>query len=136
MEMIELQAAARHVVEDPTLTYRQRVQALAGVAESALEPPPVSDACAEALADRVICDMYEGNAPYRPRYALPDYERAIQQGSEFLELEPPRTFDDALTFLVCMYGNVPSITGYPVWLGDVDSLLLPFVSGIDADDLR
>ena len=136
MEMIELQASARHVVEDPTLTYRQRVQALAGVAESALEPAPVSDACAAALADRVICDMYEGNAPYRPRYALPDYEKAIQQGSEFLELEPPRTLDDALTFLLCMYGNVPSITGYPVWLGDVDSLLLPFVSGIDADDLR
>lgn len=130
------QTEARRVVEDPTLTYRQRVQQLAGVAESSLAPPPVSDDCATALQQRVICDMYEGNAPYRPRYTLPDYELALGQGSEFLELAAPRALDDALTFLLCLYGNVPSITGYPVWLGDVDDLLLPFVADISPDELR
>ena len=37
-------------VDSPALTYRQRVQALAALAEEALDPPVVSAACAEALA--------------------------------------------------------------------------------------
>ena len=130
MELTELQELARRVVDDPTLTYRQRVQSLAGVAEEALTPPSVSDECAAALDKRVICDLHEGNAPYRPRYTLPDYERAMAVGSEFLELPPPQALDEALTFLLCLYGNVPSITGYPVWLGDVDRLLLPFIDDV------
>jgi YjjI family glycine radical enzyme len=129
MEHHEMRALVRQVVDDPTLTYRQRVQALAGAAEEALDPPPVSEPCAAALEKRIICDLHEGNAPYRPRYTLPDYELAMRQGSTFLELEPPHSFDEALTFLLCLYGNVPSITGYPVWLGDIDTLLTPFVDG-------
>lgn len=136
MELNELQATTRAVVEDPTLTYRQRVQALAGVAEEALEPPEVSDECAELLDKRVICDLHEGNAPYRPRYTLPDYDRAMANGSAFLELDPPQALDEALAFLLCLYGNVPSITGYPVWLGDVDRLLLPFTDGVSDDELH
>ena len=136
MELNELQAMARAVVDDPTLTYRQRVHALAGVAEEALPPPPVSDDCAALLDKRVICDLHEGNAPYRPRYTLPDYELAMTRGSSFLELDPPGQLDEALTFLLCLYGNVPSITGYPVWLGDVDRLLLPFIHGVDDDELH
>jgi YjjI family glycine radical enzyme len=131
---------ARHVigtiVPDHTLTYRQRVQALAIAAENLLDPPPVSRACAAALDKRIICDMYEGNAPYRPRYTLPDYARAIDQGSNFLELTPPTTFDDATTFLLAMYGNVPSITGYPVWFGNLDTLLEPFATDLSDDELH
>lgn len=126
----------REVVDDPTLTYRQRIQALAIAAENALDPPLVSPACAEALDKRIICDMYEGAAPHRPRYTLPDYDRALFDGSAFLELEAPRTFDDATTFLLAMYGNVPSITGYPVWFGDVDRLLEPFAASLDDDQLH
>ena len=70
VELTELQELARRVVDDPTLTYRQRIQSLAGVAEEALTPPSVSDECAAALDKRVICDLHEGNAPYRPRYTL------------------------------------------------------------------
>ncbi|MGD9701422.1 MAG: YjjI family glycine radical enzyme [Acidimicrobiia bacterium] len=136
MELSELQDLARRVVDDPALTYRQRVQALAGVAEEALPPPDVSDDCAAALDKRVICDLHEGNAPYRPRYTLPDYELAMSRGSAFLELPPPQALDEALTFLLCMYGNVPSITGYPVWLGDVDRLLLPFTDGVSDAELH
>jgi YjjI family glycine radical enzyme len=126
--------AIRTIVDDPTLTYRQRIQALAIAAENTLAPPPVSDACRQAMDQRIVCDMYEGNAPHRPRYTLPDYELAMRQGSEFLELPPPTTFDDALTFLLAMYANVPSITGYPVWFGDLDRLLEPFVTA-EADRL-
>ncbi|MEZ5117057.1 MAG: YjjI family glycine radical enzyme [Candidatus Nanopelagicales bacterium] len=134
--MEELRSLVRGVVEDPSLTYRQRVQRLAGLAEEALEPPPVSDACRLALDKRVICDMYEGNAPYRPRYVLPDYVQAVRQGSAFLELEAPQTLDDALTFLLCMYSQVPSITGYPVYLGDLDKVLAPFVDDVDDEHLE
>jgi YjjI family glycine radical enzyme len=135
VELEQHRRAIRAVVDDPTLTYRQRIQALALAAENVLPPPSVSDACAAALDKRIICDMYEGAAPHRPRYTLPDYELAIRQGSEFLELEAPRTFDEATTFLLALYGNVPSITGYPVWFGDLDRLLEPFAAELDDDEL-
>ncbi|MBI2244029.1 MAG: DUF3029 family protein, partial [Nocardioides sp.] len=73
MELPELRRQARDIVDDPTLTFRQRMHRLATLAENSLEPPEVSAACAEALDKRIICDMYEGNAPHRPRYLLPDY---------------------------------------------------------------
>lgn len=136
MELSELRQQARDVVDDPTLTYRQRMHRLAVLAENALEPPPVSDACAEALEKRVICDLYEGNAPHRPRYVLPDYATFLRQGSAFLELGPAHDLDEALTHLLIAYTQVPSITGYPVWLGDLDALLEPFVTDIDDTELH
>lgn len=132
----QIDRGVRAIVTDPTLTYRQRVQALAIAAENLLDPPKVSAECAAALEERVICDMYEGAAPYRPRYTLPDYDLAFRQGSRFLELDPPRTFDDATTFLLAMYANVPSITGYPVWFGDLDRLLEPFAADLDDEELH
>ena len=128
-------AAIRRVVEDPGLTYRQRVQRLAGMAEERVAPPPVSDACRAALEARIVCDMYEGHAPYRPRYLLPDYAKALREGSAYLELPPPADLRDALWFLAAMYAQVPSITGYPVYLGDVDTLLAPYVEGRTVDEL-
>jgi YjjI family glycine radical enzyme len=136
MELPELRRQARSVVDDPTLTYRQRLHRLAGLAENSLAPPPVSAECAEALEKRVICDLYEGNAPYRPRYVLPDYATFLRQGSAFLELGPARDLDEALTNLLIAYTQVPSITGYPVWLGDLDALLEPYVAGVDDEQLH
>lgn len=126
----------RSIVVDPTLTYRQRVQALAHAAEDVLDPPPVSEECAEALDKGIVCDMVEGHAPYRPRYTLPDYARALERGSAHLELPAPTTLDDAITFLLAAYGNVPSITGYPVWFGDIDRMLEPFAADVDDDHLH
>ncbi|MBW6457212.1 MAG: DUF3029 family protein, partial [Trueperaceae bacterium] len=80
----ELRDLTRGVIDDPTLSYRQRVQRLAGLAENALEMPAVSPACRQALEERVVCDMFEGNAPYRPRYLLPDYGKALREGSAYL----------------------------------------------------
>lgn len=128
-----MRARTRAVVDDTTLSYRQRVQRLAGLAEDTLEMPTVSEACRSALEKRVICDMFEGHAPYRPRYLLPDYGTALAQGSAYLELAPPTDLTEALWFLAAMYTQVPSITGYPVYLGDLDTELAPFVEGWDVD---
>jgi YjjI family glycine radical enzyme len=131
MDPDALRRAARDVVTSRTLTYRQQLQRLALVGEAALPPVTLPPAAAQALETGLLCDLHEGNAPYRPRYVLPDYARALRQGSEFLELEPPGDLDDAIAFLSILYHHVPSITTYPVYLGDVDSLLLPFAQGVD-----
>ena len=80
MEMTELEARARELVRDGALGYDQKVRRLAALATEALPYPDVSEPCREALEKRVICDMFEGNAPYTPRYVLPDYELAMRQG--------------------------------------------------------
>jgi YjjI family glycine radical enzyme len=135
MRRDELQHAVRAAVDDPALTYRQRLQLLASLAENALDPPALGPEAQEALDKRVICDLYEGNAPYRPRYVLPDYPKALRHGSQFLELAPPSDIDEALTFLLAMYANVPSITGYPVYLGNLDELLAPFEARVTDPEL-
>lgn len=136
MDILELRRLVRDVVDDPRLTYRQRVHNLAVLAENALEPPKVSAGCAQALEERGVCDMFEGNAPYRPRYVLPDYQVLLSHGSAFLELEPAGDLDEALATLLIGYSQVPSITGYPVWLGDLDALLEPYVTGVSDDELH
>ena len=133
--MPEFRDRARTLVDSPALTYHQRVQALAGLAEEALDPPALSPAAAEALATGLVCDLAEGHAPYRPRYLLPDYARALEHGSEFLGLAAPTDLYGAVAFLLSMYSQVPSITGYPVYLGDVDRLLEPFAADVDDETL-
>ena len=125
----------RSMVSNPKYTYRQRVAGLANLAENLLDPPAVRKQCSDALANRIICDMYEGSAPYRPRYLLPDYKKVLLHGSEFLELPPTKDLDDALAFLLIMYSATPSITGYPVYFGDLGTLLLPYVEGVVEADL-
>jgi YjjI family glycine radical enzyme len=134
VEIAEFQERARSLVRDASLGYDQKVRRLAALATEVLPYPHLSDACREALDKRVICDLYEGNAPYTARYVLPDYALAMRQGLRFLELEPPRDLDDALAFLLIMYTHVPSVTTYPVYLGDLDALLEPFVDDDIADD--
>jgi YjjI family glycine radical enzyme len=135
MEMPEFREGARQIIEDPTLTFHQRRHNLAYLAEDALDYPALSTPAAEALHKRIVCDLYEGPAPYRARYILPDYAKALRQGSEFLELEPPQDLDDALTFLLILYTHVPSITAYPVYFGDLDKILAPYAEGVSDDDL-
>ena len=128
MEMAELEVRARELVRDGALSYDQKLRRLAALATEVLPYPELSEPCRVALDKRIICDMYEGNAPYTPRYVLPDYERALAQGLDYLELPPPTDLDDALAFLQVMYAHVPSVTTYPVYLGDLDALLAPFVT--------
>jgi YjjI family glycine radical enzyme len=118
---------ALDTIRDKTLTYQQKVAALARLAESTVSPLPVSDAIQGYRDLGVICDLYEGAAPYRPRYIVPNYERFMQTGSAFLGIEPPTDIWEATAALLMLYRHVPSITTFPVYIGDLDSLLQPFV---------
>jgi len=130
MEMAELRTRATALVRDPALGYDQKLRRLAALATEAIEYPTLSDECTEALDKRIICDMFEGHAPYTPRYVLPDYERALVRGSQHLELDPPGNLEDALAFLQMLYAHVPSVTTYPVYLGDLDKVLARFVDDV------
>lgn len=125
--MESFRAEAEKLVTSRALGYDQKLRRLAAQAVGALPYPSLSPLCAEALDARVICDMFEGNRPFTPRYVLPDYAKALRNGVAYLELEPPTTLDDALSFLTILYSQVPSVTTYPVYLGDLDALLEPFV---------
>ena len=126
----------QRIVRDPLLSPAQKNHALALAAENALPYPELPPAVAEALAQGFLCDMFEGHAPYKPRYVLPDYEKFLSQGSAWLELAPPKDFDEALDALRILYHHVPSVTGMPVWLGRLDHLLLPFVGELDDETLH
>ncbi len=124
-------------IREPKYSYRQKVQVLAGLAENLLDEPEIGPAAKAALDARIICDMYEGHAPYRARYILPDYALALRNGSAHLELPPAADLDEALAFLLIMYSATPSITGFPVYFGDLDTLLLPYVDdAIDDETLH
>ncbi len=123
------------VVAESKYTYKQKVAILAGLAENLLDEPVIGVAAKAALDARIICDMYEGHAPYRARYILPDYAVVLRNGSDFLELPAATNLDEALAFLLIMYAATPSITGYPVYFGDLDTLLLPYVEDVDDETL-
>ncbi|MFQ2275066.1 YjjI family glycine radical enzyme [Aeromonas hydrophila] len=125
----------QRIVRDPLLSPAQKSHALALAAENALPYPELPAEVSEAMAKGFVCDMFEGHAPYKPRYVLPDYEKFLRQGSAWLELAPPQDFDEALDALRILYHHVPSVTSMPVWLGRLDHLLLPFVGELDDEAL-
>ena len=133
--MQESKARIRQIINSPLLNTQQKRHFLALEAEACLEYPAIPDDVQHALDERVICDMFEGHAPFKPRYVLPDYEKALRQGSEYLELEPPRDMEEALNFLKILYHHVPSVTGMPVFLGNMDRLLMPFAGNVSEDYL-
>ncbi len=125
----------RSIANDGTLSPAQKKHYLSLEAENMLPYPALDAETQEALDQRVICDMYEGHAPYRPRYVLPDYSVVLEQGSEYLELPVPELLDEAINTLMIAYHHVPSITGMPVFIGRLDELLLPFCDGVSNEDL-
>lgn len=118
------------LVTSKKLTYEQKVNALAHAAEDTLSVIPMPERTRYYFEKGVICNLNEGNAPYRPRYIMPDYDKAVKNGVKFLELAPPTDLDELLTFLQILYRHVPSITTYPVYLGDLGKLIEPFIEGI------
>jgi YjjI family glycine radical enzyme len=123
----------KEVLESKVLTYEQKVMALAKLAENSISPLKMSDELKTTIERGIICDLFEGNAPYRPRYIVPDYEKFMDQGSQFLELEPAETLDDALNNLLILFKHVPSITSFPVYIGNLDILLDPFITDEEKD---
>ena len=118
------------IITDPHLSPKQKNLWLTIEAEATLPSLPVSTALSRAMKEGVLCDMFEGNAPFKPRYVLPDYAKFLKNGSTYLELLPATHFDDALNMLNILYHHVPSVTQIPVYLGQLDDLLLPFVGDL------
>jgi YjjI family glycine radical enzyme len=83
------------------------------------------------IETQCICDLFEGHAPLRPRYIIPDYAKFMKEGSEFLQLDPPKDLYEALNSLLIFYKHVPSVTNYPVYVGQLDELLEPFIDTVD-----
>lgn len=123
------------IITNRSLTHEQKLTNLAGAAVSLLEVLEVPEGLSELLepieGKQCICDLFEGNAPVRPRYIVPDYEKFFREGSRFLQLDPPTDLYEALNNLLIFYKHVPSVTNYPVYLGALDKLLDPFVQDMD-----
>lgn len=115
------------IIKDSTLTYEQRVIALAKAAENSLQVFQLDDTIEADRKAGIICDLFEGNAPYRPRYIVPDYDKLMKEGCEFLRLTPPTNIWEAVNTLLIFYKHVPSITSFPVYVGNIDTLLEPFI---------
>ncbi|MDF2557225.1 MAG: hypothetical protein K0R71_1053 [Bacillales bacterium] len=122
---------ALEIIKDHTLTFEQKVINLAKEAENSLNVLNYSGEAIRLKEKGIICDLFEGAAPYRPRYILPDYEKFMKQGSEFLRLTPPTDIWEAVNNLLILYKHVPSITTFPVWIGNLDTLLEPFINNED-----
>lgn len=128
------------IIKSPVLTHEQKVTNLANKADSLLEvldlPEGLDELLNAPIETQCICDLSEGHAPVRPRYIAPDYEKFFQQGSRFLQLDPPKDLFEALNALLIIYKHVPSVTNYPVYLGQLDELLEPFMDTVDEDTAR
>ncbi|MFD3156375.1 YjjI family glycine radical enzyme [Haloimpatiens sp. FM7330] len=116
-----------NIIKDKSLTYEQKVLSLARTAEDTLNVLNISSDTKEYINKGIICDLNEGHAPYRPRYIVPDYEKFMKNGSKFLNLQPPKDIWEAVNNLLILYKHVPSITSFPVSLGNIDTLLEPFI---------
>lgn len=123
------------IIESATLTHEQKLTCLANQADSLMEVLDLSEGLDELLnvpIDRkCICDLSEGHAPMRPRYIIPDYAKFLKEGSKFLQLDPPTDLYEALNSLMIFYKHVPSVTNYPVYVGQLDELLEPYIDTVD-----
>lgn len=124
------------IVTSKSLTYEQKVVSLAHAAEDTLHVLDIPKKTAYYFEKEALCDLYEGGAPYRPRYVMPDYEKYVQNGSEFLEVDPPKNLDELLNSLMILYHHIPSITSFPVYLGNLDYLIEPFITELSDEEVR
>lgn len=127
------------VVTSKGLTYQQKLFNLANVAERFIDPKEVlgyTDEEMQYIENHMICDLNEGYAIYRPRYIVPDYSVLLSKGCSFLDLKPPTNIDDLLDSLLILYSHVPSITSFPVFIGDIDKLIEPFIKNEEDDYIK
>ncbi len=110
-----------------TLTHEQKVSNLSGLAVSLMDVLDLPEHYLYYKDKGIICDLNEGNAPLRPRYIVPDYDLLFEKGCAFLKLSPPTDLQEALNTLLIFYKHVPSVTNFPVYIGNLDTLLEPFV---------
>ncbi len=131
-DISEAKKQALDIIKNPMLTHEQTVFSLAKLAENILPYPegtPVE--FTEFYSKGYICDVSEGHAPYAPRYILPDYEKFMREGSKHLRLDPPKTLYEATNALLIFYRSTPSVTHMPVYMGEIDTLLEPFIDDLN-----
>ena len=118
-----------------TMTHEQKLTSMSCHADSLMEvidlPEGLDELLNVPIPEKCICDLNEGHAPMRPRYIVPDYAKFMKQGSKFLQLDPPQDLWEALNSLLILYKHVPSVTNYPVFIGNLDELIEPFLEGVD-----
>lgn len=128
------------IIKSPTLTHEQKLTNLACQADSLMEvlnlPEGLDELLNVPMDRKCICDLAEGHAPMRPRYIIPDYAKFMREGSEFLKLAPPKDLYEAINSLLIFYKHVPSVTNYPVYVGQLDELLEPFMDTVDEAQAR
>lgn len=134
--MNKTQESIYEAITSNKLTYEQKLKNLAGIAENKLDVLPISEKTAYYFSTGAINDLFEGHAPYRPRYVMPEYDRYLRNGSEFLRVKPPKTLDEAIFALMMLYHHVPSITSFPVYLGSLDTLLEPYCKDLSDDEIK
>lgn len=136
MDRKELDQETYQILTSERLTFHQKLIQLARQAENSLDVLELPERFVKYFESRALCDMGEGNAPWRPRYVMADYERFMAQGSEFLKIAPPKTLDEAIFALMTLYYHVPSITTMPVYLGNLDNLFEPFLEGLSDEEIK
>lgn len=131
----ETRESILETIKSPTLTHEQKLATMAGQADSLLEvldlPEGLGELLNEPIEKQCICDLFEGHAPMRPRYIIPDYNKLMKEGCQFLKLDPPKDLYEAINTLLIFYKHVPSITNFPVYVGALDELLEPFIDTVD-----
>jgi YjjI family glycine radical enzyme len=127
------------IATSKSMTYQQKLFSLANAAERLVDPQEVlgyTDEEMTYIENEMICDLNEGYALYRPRYIVPDYYVLLEKGCDFLELKPPTDLDELLDSLLILYRHVPSITSFPVYIGDLDKLMEPFITDEQKDYIK
>lgn len=123
------------VIKSATLTHEQKIANMAAKADSLLEVLKPTEGLEELMNvpvdQKCICDLSEGHAPVRPRYIVADFEKFMKEGSKFLQLDPPKDLYEALNSLMIFYKHIPSVTNFPVYVGQLDLLLEPFIGDVE-----
>jgi YjjI family glycine radical enzyme len=134
-DLADFKDQVRSVVADPMLLEEQKRVAMMDAAYKTLPYPTVSEAALEALGQGVICLLGEGPAPYHPRYVAPDFQKLLDEGSDFFNLKPATNLYEAITSLLTLYNYSPT-SGDPPYIGNLDLLLEPFVRDLPAEMAR
>lgn len=133
-QLEDAQEEVQRILSNPILTHEQTMMQLAKTAENILPYPQETPAQFYSFYEEgFICDVSEGHAPYAARYILPDYEKLFREGCKHLRLDPPTNLMEAIHTLLIFYRSVPSVTHFPVYLGEVDTLFEPFITGEPKD---
>ena len=66
------------IVTSRSMTYEQKLVSLAHAAEDTLDVLEMPERTKYFLEKGAINDLFEGHAPYRPRYVMPDYGKYVK----------------------------------------------------------